>query len=187
MPKRHIKYTTYNDPVTKRPKTFKSVVIKQTKPSVQAMVRRAVARSRETKMVTNQSVEAPMSSLVSEYFYNAPVPTTGTGSNNRIGNRVDPTSLSCKFLLHNNMNQVCHVRCMLIEIYSGLVSNGSIQADFLESSTGTDSAPVGSLSDLIRKTNREEFRIIREEIITVGRNNSADAMGEVAHRAWYTN
>lgn len=153
-------------------KSFRSVGTKRVKPSPgvsKAAVRKAIAAARETKHVFTELSEANLSTVSASipYTYFFPVPGIGPSSNERIGNKINPTSLSLKVLLHNNSSQTVHARLLVMKLKHSLTVT-EIQNEIFEGIAGQDVTVDGSLQDLIKRPNREAFVIMHDEIITLG-------------------
>lgn len=137
--------------------------------AVRAMVRREVSRARETKIVARHQAEVAMNTIYpSPYLFNYPVPAVGAKEHERVGNKITPTGIACKWLLHNNAtSEAIFVRVLMIAIPDGQAANSDIQGAPFEGGS-TDAPPVGTLVDIIRKTNREEMKVLKEWIVTLG-------------------
>ena len=153
-------------------KSFKSSANKRAKPSPPvsaATIRKAIAAARETKHVFTELTEANLSTVSASipYTYFFPVPAVGPSSNERIGNKINPTSISLKCLLHNNGSKVVHARLLVLKLKHSLTTT-EIQNELFEGINGQDVTVDATLQDLIKRPNREAFVVLHDEIITLG-------------------
>jgi len=58
-----------------------------------------------------------------------------------------------------------YVRMLVLEVHEGQKSNQEIEADLYEGTNDQDVAGSGTLVDQVRPINREEFRVIKDELI----------------------
>lgn len=136
--------------------------------AIGAMVKKEIAKSRETKFIFSQMNEislttgAPSPPVLS--FPNVP---QGTASNQRIGNKITPTGAGFRFVYWNQSSQVLAVRRLFIQVYND-ATNSEIQANLFEGSTAQDTGMPTGISRLIRKPNREDFRVLKDDVFTIG-------------------
>lgn len=159
---------TLSQPSAKRKRTYE-----KKRPSINALVNKAIARTRETKMVTAHTPETGINTLVGSYAFSCPVPAVGAESNKRVGNKIDPTGMALKMLFHNNTSTSVLVRAVVCEVFDAQQTNAQIVETFFET-TGYDAGVDGTLNDLIRKVNREEVKVMSDEIINLGVLDAGD-------------
>lgn len=145
--------------------TRRSLVPQATRSAIQ----RAISAARETKMVTVNVSEQAISSLTPSFtMYRYPVPNAGSSVHERVGNKISPVGLKLTFLLHNNNGSYeQYVRLLLIAIPDGQIADTNVTGAPFESN-GNDATPSGYLHDLIRKTNREEFKVLKDWVVPLG-------------------
>lgn len=190
MPKRSYASSGYELKRTKRVRPARSI-----KPNVKAMVQKIIRSTAEQKyaQVDSGASEFNINTLAAPQYLDLPNVNVGGQSNNRTGNKITTRALECRFTLHNNGtgNNSCAVRCMLLEVKGGAYqSNTNITNELFEPTNngGQDTTWSGDLRDICFKTNREAFKVLKEEVIVLsGANSSSVGNGTDAEcfRHWY--
>lgn len=133
-------------------------------------MQRAIASARETKMSSFASSEVGLTTLVTtNQVYNWNYPASGSDSNQRVGNKVSPTGASLRMVLRNNSSQTILCRVIVFKVLAGTSkSNQEVWDNLLEQSDGTDGPPSATLGNFIRKVNRESFKVLKDDVLTLG-------------------
>lgn len=170
-------------------------VSKPTRTAIRSVVKAALHSASEQKFaqVDSGASEFNINSLAAPQYVDFPNIPQGTQSNQRTGNRITTRGLECRFTLHNNGtgNNSMGVRVMLVEVRGGgFQSDANITNDLFEPTNngGSDTTYAGDLRDLCFKTNRENMRVLKEEVIILsGANSSSVGNGTAAEtfRHWY--
>lgn len=151
-----------------------------TKSSVRSMVKAALHKASEQKyaQVDTGGTEITVNSLAAPRFVDFPNIPQGTQSNQRIGNRITTRAVETKFTLKNNGtgNNAMGVRCLLVEVKGGsFQSDTNITNELFEPTNngGSDTTWSGDLRDICFKTNRENIRVLRDEVVLLSGQNSS--------------
>lgn len=166
-----------------RRKMFRSPAIPR--PRMRAAIDAAIRRQRETKFVTYVENELALSSLsATGYVRLFPLPAVGAGSHQRIGNKIDVVGIKAAVVLHNNnISDFCAVRVLLLEVFDGNQSTTAIANGAFEGASGGDLGISGLLYDMIKKTNREQVRVIRDQLFTLNGSNQGEKLQVFKHYA----
>lgn len=163
---------------SKRSRTFSKPAssAKMSRYEVNRAIKKAITKSRETKFITNNYNEQSLSTLSgsSPYIYDFPTPVVGTGSNDRIGNKITRKDIAMRAVFHGNTDIDVWVRVLVLEVKDGTQLNSEIQGQLLEGSNGQDTGVSGILTDLLRRVNREPYRVLYERVVKLGNTNSGN-------------
>jgi len=155
----------YSKRQKKNPKVYRKDTGKMSY-GLQRAVNEAILKRSETKMITRNFEEYPSNTLAGNaHVLSYPTPVQGAASFNRIGNKISKVGLVTRLLLNNNSTVHMYVRMLVLEVHEGQKSNQEIEADLYEGTNDQDVAGSGTLVDQVRPINREEFRVIKDELI----------------------
>lgn len=180
-----MKRTVSLDPMPQTTKRFRSTPSYRkrynAKPStaqVRSIVQRAIFKESETKIssITNNEVYANTISPNPIVFI-VPVPEQGVSSHQRIGNKIRGVGISSKLLLHNNAgNTPCWVRCTLVEVLDGQMTDTEIQNDLFEGTSDSTVGLGGSVVEVVKKYDREYYKVLKDEVIGLHGNTDPDSV-----------
>lgn len=143
-------------------------------------VRKELKKQSETKHVHVAGVEAVISSISSGSglsLISQPYPTVGPEPTQRIGNKVQPVGLSWKGVYWNQYSYPIVLRRIIVAVQDGENLNSDILLNLFEGDgNNIDVSATGSMHDLIRKVNREGFRVLKDDTITLGINNGGSSV-----------
>lgn len=147
--------------------------------NVRAIVRQELSRTQETKYIKTQQSEVLMNTLTNAYIFSLDYPLQGVGPANRIGNQIEERGIAVKTLYQKPAGDSVWVRQLLLMLKEGGRMTDSVALSVLFESTAsgvTGNIPAsGTMQDIIRKTNREEITVLRDEIVKLGsQNGNAD-------------
>jgi len=171
MPQDRKKFTSNGN------KRFSARASAPTSAQVRRMVNKAVYKQSETKMCATTGTEETISSIASAKVFFAPVPRQGARTTERIGNKVKGVGLGSKLILHNNStSEYCWVRCALLEVFDGQATGAEIQNDLFEGTADQTIGESGSVTEIIRKFDREYYKVHKDTIVGVGPKNTEDGI-----------
>lgn len=156
----------------------KKVYAKPTTSQVRSIVQRAIYRESETKVVSRANSEQYLNTIsASPTIITVPTPAPGSAGNQRVGNKIKGVGIGSKLLLHNNAsNTPCWARCSLLEVFDGQMSDGEIQNATFEGIADSTIGVVGEVGDIIRKYDREYYRVLKDEIVPLTGLNEPGAV-----------
>lgn len=168
-------------------KRFRSAPVKKyAKPSVtqvRSIVNRAIYRESETKMCTATASELNVTSIApSPSILSCPMPGQGVGTHQRIGSKVKGVGIGSKIVFHNNSSTTpVWIRCSLLEVHNGQMTDIEIQNDLFESSA-TDSTigMVGSVGEVIKRYDRQYYTVLKDEVVALHGNTEPDSLKMVS-------
>lgn len=151
------------------------------KPSVQqvrTIVQNAIYRESETKMVSAFNNENFVNTIAADVTIHAvPTPAQGVATHERIGNKIKGVGIGSKLLLHNNAgNTPCWVRCSLLEVFDGQMTDTEIKSDLFEGTGDSTVSIDGNLVNIIKKYDREFYRVLKDEVIPLHGNTDTDSV-----------
>lgn len=161
-----------------RPTYKKRPYVKPTTAQVRSIVQKAIYRESETKMASVANSEMYINTIAaSPAVILVPTPSPGTAGNQRVGNKVKGVGIGSKLLLHNNAsNTACWVRCSLLEVFDGQMSDEEIKNGMFEGIADSTIGVVGEVGDVIRKYDREIYRVLKDEIVPLNGLNDPGAV-----------
>jgi len=133
-------------------------------------VKRLVNQTRETKYLTQWNIEQSINTNWATPYV-LPItlsPSQGSQSNQRVGNKISPVGFKFSAVLHNNSSQTVMVRLLIMQIMDGKTSDSNVCNTLFEGAGGQDVTPTPTMISLIRKVNREEFIVLKDDIIALG-------------------
>lgn len=169
---------TYYGPKTYRKKT-------QAKSSVpysllSKIVKKELKKATETKHVHVAGVESTINTISSGSglnFISQPYPTVGAGPTERVGNKISPVGMSWKGVYYNAHAYPIIVRRLIVQVEDGEQSNSNILLNLFEGDgNNIDTSATGSMHDLVRKVNREGYKVLKDDLIDMGINNGGKSM-----------
>lgn len=151
-------------------------------------VLRETAEQKYDQSIT-PATEVSISNGGAPYFFDFPIISPGDDSNQRDGNKVHIRDIECKFTLFNPgtaQGDKTFVRVMLLEIPGRYMTNSNVEAALFEPTTGSsDLTYYGDIRDIISKTNRENFRLLRDEVIPLNNVQQGNDGNSYTYRHWY--
>lgn len=143
------------------------------KPKMQAgtitkLIRKELYKQAETKHVTQFGSEVTINTLSTGsgiHLLSQPYPGVGSSIHQRIGNKIQPVGFSWKAVYHNNnTSEYQYVRRLIIQIQDGEKDNADVTGELFEGTANNDSYDVGNVDSLIRKVNREGFKVLKDDV-----------------------
>lgn len=150
------------------PKVFKKKpVSKMSRSDLEAAVSKIINRKRETKFKTYVENEIQVNSLSGIYVRNYPQDLAlGPANNERNGNKINPVGIGIRCACHNNASTAMWLRILVLEVFDGHSTTAEIIGNLFEGTAGQDVTTDGLTPILIRKVNREQFRVLRDEVLS---------------------
>lgn len=143
--------------------------------TMRAIVRQELSRTSETKYLKTQESEVILNTLTNAYIFDLDYPVTGSSACQRSGAKVEERGIAVKTLYQKGTGDSVWVRQLLLMVKTGgRMGDGSVLAELFESTAGgsTGNIPAsGTMQDIIRKVNREDFRVLKDDIIKLGNQN----------------
>lgn len=130
-------------------------------------------KTRETKMLSTYVAEGLINTVSASgaYVYPFPAPVIGTAANQRIGNKVDGVGIKANIIFHSNVGITTVCRMLIIGVPQGAnFFDSDIIANLFDLSQPStlaevSAAPTGLLSDINRQINRNDLKVIRDEVV----------------------
>ncbi len=137
-------------------------------------VRQVIMRAAEPKRHSSQGDEVVKTTIdVDPFVIDIPF-NIGVGDHtfNRTGNRIHAKGLRCQVLLHNTSGSatgIAYVRMAILEVKAGAAqTNASVITDLYDPlASGGDVTYSGGLPSLLRSFNKEQTRVLRDEVVTL--------------------
>ena len=164
----------------KKSKSYKKVQKHKPKASMSAgsiakVVRRELYKNSETKHCNLAGNEVAISTIntgTGLVFISQPYPTVGAEPTQRVGNKIQPVGYSFKAVYNNNNDIPIVIRRIILQVEDGENTNNDILNNLFEgNSNNVDTYDTGTMDSLIRKVNREGFKVLKDDIIKLGTNN----------------
>lgn len=178
----------YSDPPSSRRKTVKRKrFFPKGKNSVfDRRVREVILRSAEPKRHSSQGDEQLKTTIdVDPYIIDIPF-NLGLGDNtfNRTGNRVHARGIRAQVLLHNRSGTsaaTCFVRMAILEVKAGAAqTNAGFITDLYDPlASGGDVTYSGGLPSLLRSFNKEQLKVLRDEVVTLSPTDAGNGQSGV--------
>jgi hypothetical protein len=145
--------------------------------SIYNTVKRINWKNRETKMISNYVAEQTINTLTTTAaVYAFPAPGIGTAANQRLGNKMDGVGIKANILFNSNASLPILVRMLILGIPQGVqFTDADVVANLFDlsvpaSSPETSAAPTGSITDINRVINRNELKVIRDQVVPLNSN-----------------
>lgn len=143
-------------------------------------IKKELYKQAETKHVSLAGIELSMSSLSTGSglpFISQPYPQVGAESTQRIGNKIQPVGFSFKAVYWNAHSYPVVVRRLIMSIQDGERTNSDILLNMFEGNgTNVDTYDLGNMDSLIRKVNREGYKVLKDDLIHMGINNGGKSI-----------
>lgn len=142
-------------------------------------IKKELYKQAETKCVNAYGSEVGISSIATGTgltLNSQPYPAVGADNHQRVGNKIQPVGFSFNSVYWNSYAYPVFVRRLIIQVYDGEKSNSEILNELFEGTSNNDSYDVGAIDALIRKTNREGFKCLKDDIIEMGINNGGKSI-----------
>lgn len=153
--------------------------------SIYNTVKRINWKNRETKMISNYVAEQNINTLSTVAFVQGfPSPALGTSANQRVGNKIDGVGIKANILFNSNASLPVLVRMLILGIPQGTnYTDGEITANLFDLSIpGTSgevsAAPTGRVTDINRQINRNEIKVIRDQVVPLNSNTVDYSFGQ---------
>lgn len=156
-----------------------------------SVIQRANVMGARTKYVDIVSTESTTTQATAGLQLSWGQIVAGTGNNERTGNDILTTAIGFKMCLQNNSStNPSTIRVILVELLAGRNLSDADAASILFEGSGTgtsdtDVAEQGDLSDIVRKVNREEFKVLKDQTIFLGAQVVAGVNTGVAYLNFY--
>ena len=150
---------------------------KPTVKQVKNLVEQAMYRNSETKIKSVTGSEQAISTIGFAKVYACAIPSQGAQGNQRIGNKIQGVGIGSKLMLHNtNTSENIWVRCALLEVYDGQMTDGQITSDLFEGLSDQSVGEGGGVEELIKKFDREFFKCHKDQLVAVGPKGTSEGI-----------
>lgn len=138
------------------------------------IVQQEIFKRSETKMLTTQGTSV-MSTSVSSYAFPLVYPAQADGAAGRDGNRISPVGLKVSTVYDQSAGESLWIRQIILVVKDGKgQDDASVMNSLFESTAGgttADITPTGTVQDVIRRCNRERFKVLRDDIVKLDPDN----------------
>lgn len=175
-----------SQPSTKKYKeTGKTFKRKYRKPNMSGrmlskLVQKELRKQSETKHVSLAGIENSINTISSGTglsLLSQPYPQVGPEPHQRIGNKISPVGFSFKGVYWNTHAYPIVVRRLIMQIEDGETANTEVLNNMFEgTATNTDTYDLGNMDSLIKKVNREGYKVLKDDCIHLGINNGGSSV-----------
>jgi len=177
-----MKYIKKKSLLKKKPRARKPVI----STAVKAYVNKKIMVNEEPKQSFYNVLQRPITiydpAALSDLFTYDVGATTylsqGTNQSQRIGNRINPTSLKlrgCISIINSSITANMFFRIIVLRKKAGVDSTAGFYGNLFQLG-GTAIAPGGTLLDCMRTVNKDFFTVVKQKIIFIGSSDSATSV-----------
>lgn len=147
---------------------------------IKSYIAKAISKSKETHKKESSLTETQLNSAATTPNYMSQVQYLAQGDTyySRSAHMIKPVGVNLKFILHNNDTLGMFVRfVVLLNISGSKDTDYTTGTSLFEDDTGNiDFASANDRQRLTARINKEKYKVLRDTVIKLGGDNTADKM-----------